>query len=149
MQVQNDLGKLVLRVTVGGLMLFHGIHKVAHGIDGLVGMTESAGLPGFVAYGVYVGEVVVPCLLIVGLLTRLSAVVMILTMVSAIFIAHSGQLLETMTNSGAWAIEPAAFYLLASVAILLLGPGRIAVDQVFASRSAQREQLVAADDQLI
>lgn len=149
MQVQNDLGKLVLRFAVGGLMLFHGIHKIVHGIDSLVDMTEAAGVPGFVAYGVYVGEVVVPCLLIVGLLTRLSAIVMILTMVSAIFVAHSGQLFETMANSGAWAIEPAAFFLLASAAILLLGPGRIAVDQLFVSRDTEHERLAASDDQLI
>jgi putative oxidoreductase len=133
MQVQNDLGKLVLRLAAGGLMLFHGIHKVTGGIDGLVSMTESAGLPSFLAYGVYVGEVVVPVMLVIGLLTRLSAGILGLNMVAAIYIAHSDQIMQVNDNTGAWAIEPAMWFLLASVAILLLGPGKIAVDTFLAS----------------
>jgi putative oxidoreductase len=133
MQVQNDLGKLVLRLAAGGLMLFHGIHKITGGIDGLVGMTESVGLPSFLAYGVYVGEVVVPVMLIIGLLTRLSAGILGLNMIAAIYIAHSDQLMQINDNTGAWAIEPAMWFLLASVAILLLGPGKIAVDSLLLS----------------
>lgn len=28
----NDLGLLLLRITVGGMMLFHGIHKAVYGV---------------------------------------------------------------------------------------------------------------------
>lgn len=48
----DDLAKLLLRLTVAFLMLFHGYVKVIHGVDGMMGMLEGYGIPGFVAYGV-------------------------------------------------------------------------------------------------
>lgn len=79
----DDAGKLLLRLAVGGLMLFHGIHKLIDGVDGISGMLAAQGLPGFIAYGVLVGEVVAPCLLILGVLTRPAALVLAFTMVVA------------------------------------------------------------------
>ena len=79
----DDVGKLLLRLAVGGLMLFHGIHKLIDGVDGISGMLAAQGLPGFIAYGVLVGEVVAPCLLILGVLTRPAALVLAFTMVVA------------------------------------------------------------------
>ena len=46
----NDLGLLLLRLTVGGLMLFHGVHKLIYGVSGIEGMLAGMGLPGFIAY---------------------------------------------------------------------------------------------------
>ena len=54
MLLNPDLAKLLLRLCVGGLMLFHGIFKITHGADMYVGMLESKGLPGLMAYGVYI-----------------------------------------------------------------------------------------------
>ncbi|WP_323129421.1 DoxX family protein, partial [Klebsiella pneumoniae] len=42
------------------------------------GLLAAQGLPGFIAYGVLVGEVVAPCLLILGVLTRPAALVLAL-----------------------------------------------------------------------
>ena len=56
----EDFGKLLLRLAVGGLMLFHGMHKLIGGVDGISGMLVAKGLPGFIAYGVLIGEVVAP-----------------------------------------------------------------------------------------
>ena len=52
----DDLGKLLLRLAVGGLMLFHGLHKLFGGVGFISGMLVEKGLPGFIAYGVFVGE---------------------------------------------------------------------------------------------
>ena len=52
MLAHEDFGRLLLRLTVGGLMLFHGLHKLIGGIDGIAGMLVAKGLPGFIAYGV-------------------------------------------------------------------------------------------------
>jgi putative oxidoreductase len=52
MQGSTDLGKLVLRVVLGGLILFHGIAKLVHGPGYVIGMLASAGLPTILAYGV-------------------------------------------------------------------------------------------------
>lgn len=42
----EDAGKLLLRLAVGGLMLFHGLHKLLDGVDGISGMLVAKGLPG-------------------------------------------------------------------------------------------------------
>lgn len=45
----NDLGLLLLRLSVGGLMLFHGIHKLVYGVGFIGGMLAQLGLPSFIA----------------------------------------------------------------------------------------------------
>jgi uncharacterized membrane protein YphA (DoxX/SURF4 family) len=67
----QDAGKLVLRLTVGLLVLLHGIPKLMSGAAGIVGLLEKSGLPGFVGYGVLIGEVLAPLLLIAGVSIQL------------------------------------------------------------------------------
>ena len=50
-----DLGKLVLRLALGLLILLHGIAKLRGGLGQITGLVESHGLPGFIGYGVLVG----------------------------------------------------------------------------------------------
>ena len=47
----EDFGKFLLRLAVGGLMLFHGLHKLFAGIDGISCMLIAKCFPGFIAYG--------------------------------------------------------------------------------------------------
>lgn len=124
--IHDSVGKLLLRLTVGGLMLFHGIAKLQSGVGGIEGMLTGAGLPAAMAYGVYVGEVVAPILLILGLWTRIAAVVFAFNMVVAITLAHSGDLLSVGEHGG-WKVEAAGFYLFTAICIAMLGPGRFAV----------------------
>ena len=70
-----DLGKLLLRILVGGLMLFHGVDKVMHGTGPVAEDLTSHGLPGFLASGLYVGEILAPLLILAGAWTRLAALV--------------------------------------------------------------------------
>ncbi|MGE0559869.1 MAG: DoxX family membrane protein, partial [Burkholderiales bacterium] len=56
--MSDDIGKLVLRLTLGILMLLHGIAKLRFGVRGSEGMVVSHGLPAFFAYGVFDGEVI-------------------------------------------------------------------------------------------
>lgn len=122
----NDLSKLILRLTVGGLMIFHGLSKLAHGISWLGPAVASAGLPEFVMYGVYLGEIVGPILLILGYRTRIGAILVILDMVFALFIAHRHQIF-TIGPGGGWAVELPMFFLLAGLAVLFAGPGKFSV----------------------
>ena len=68
-----DLGKFILRVTLAVLLLFHGISKMQHGIDQIIGMIIKTGLPPTIAYLVYSGEVLAPALVLIGFWTRLAA----------------------------------------------------------------------------
>ena len=88
----EDLGKLVLRLVLGLSILLHGIAKISGGVGGIVGMVEKAGLPGAFGYLVYVGEILAPLLLIVGVWTRPAALVVAINMGVAIGLAHMGDL---------------------------------------------------------
>jgi putative oxidoreductase len=122
----EDAGKLVLRATVGGLLLLHGVAKVSHGVAGIARIAESKHVPGFVAYGVYIGEVVAPILVLAGIGTRPAALVIAFNMIVAVALAHSGQIFS-LAPSGGLAIEPAAMYLLGAIAVALLGAGRYSI----------------------
>lgn len=125
--VSSDSGKLMLRVALGVLMLFHGYAKIRNGVSGIEGMLQGMGLPGWVAYGVYIGEVLAPMLLIVGWYARVGGLIIAVNMVFAVMLAHSKQLLD-ITKTGGWALELQMFYLVCGLAVLLIGPGRYAVN---------------------
>jgi putative oxidoreductase len=124
----SDVGKLILRVIVGGLMLFHGVAKLRNGISGIEDMVESKGMPGFFAYGVYVGEVLAPLLMMVGWQTRIAAAVFAFNMVVAVLLAHASDIFS-LTTHGTWAIELQAFYIFAAVSIALIGPGSLSASR--------------------
>lgn len=119
---RHAAGLLLLRLVVGGLMLFHGVHKLRHGIGWLPGALQERGLPGWLAFGVYLGEVVAPLCLIFGWLYRSASVLLIATMVVAVYVKHpSGWM--TLGKHGQWGLELQAFYALGALCIVLLGPG--------------------------
>jgi len=123
----TDIAKLLLRVVTGVLLLFHGFHKIIHGISSVKSLVVSSGLPEFIAYGVYVGEVLVPIFLILGLYARVASVILTLNMLMAIFLAF-GSSMFTLTSKGGLVTELSLFYLLAAVLIFLLGSGKYAVN---------------------
>lgn len=122
----DDLGKLVLRLTIAALILLHGINKISSGVGGIAGMLQQHGLPAALAYGPYIGEVVAPILVIIGVLTRPAALIMAINMIVAVGLAHMGQLGE-LNKQGGWAVELQACYLFGSLAIALLGAGGLSV----------------------
>lgn len=125
---QQDLGKLVLRIVLGVLILLHGISKLRHGLGAIEGMVTAHGLPAFVAYGVLVGEVLAPLLLLLGWFSRVGAALVAVNMLFAFGLAHMGQLAQ-LNEQGGWALELQGMYLAAALALALLGPGRYAVNQ--------------------
>ncbi len=52
----EDAGKLLLRLAVGGLMLFHGLHKLIDGVDGISGMLVAKGVPGLLPMACWWGK---------------------------------------------------------------------------------------------
>lgn len=122
----DDLGKLVLRLSLGILLLLHGVAKLKSGVDWLSEPLAAHGLPAFVSYGAYVGEVLAPLLIIFGIFTRLGAVIAIIQMGFVFGLMHMHQLF-TLSKGGGWALELQGFFLFTSVAVLLLGAGRFSV----------------------
>lgn len=126
MQASNDLGKLILRVLLGVLILFHGVSKLMHGPGFVMQFLSQAHLPTVIAYGVYVGEVIAPVLLILGLWTRVGGSIIAFNMLVAFGLVHMGQLF-TLTGSGGWALELQGMYLGSAIVVALLGAGRFSL----------------------
>ncbi len=122
----DDLGKLVLRLTVGILLLLHGIYKLSNGIGGIEGMLVAKGLPAFFAWGAYVGEVIAPILVILGIYARLGGLLVVANMLVAILLAHMGQL-GMINNMGGWQLELQGLFLFGGLAIALMGAGRFSL----------------------
>ena len=107
----------------GGLMLFYGIAKLLNGVGFIEGELASHGLPTILAYGVYIGEVIAPLMVILGYQTRIGALIIVFNMIVAIALVHGHQLL-TLSSNGGWALELQGFFLFTALALIFLGPGR-------------------------
>ena len=122
----HDLGLLVLRVSTGGLMLFHGFSKLINGVGPIGGMLAAMGLPSFIAYGTLLVELVAAMFIVLGLWTRAAAVAMVVNMIIAILMVHTGDFFS-LTPQGGWAIELPMLYLLPALALAFTGGGRYAI----------------------
>jgi putative oxidoreductase len=126
--MKDDIAKLLLRLTLGALMLFHGVSKITGGIAWLPRMLEAQGMPGWFAYGVYIGEVLAPALVILGWYSRVGAGVIAVNMVFAVLLAHRADLLK-LNQGGGWALELQAFFFVTALALAIMGPGRYAINR--------------------
>jgi putative oxidoreductase len=121
-----DAGRLLLRVSLGLLILLHGISKIRGGPGFILDIVEKAGLPDPFGYLVYVGEVVAPLLVVIGLWTRAAALVIAINMIVAVMLVHTGDLFK-LSPEGGWALELQGLFLTVAIAIALLGAGRYSV----------------------
>lgn len=124
---RTDAGLLVLRLGLGTLLLFHGIFKLTHGIAWIAGPLGAVGLPAWLAYGTYVGEVLAPVLVILGLWARPAALVIALDLFMAIFLARRGDVAKINPMGGGWAIELELCFFVMAVVLALTGGGRYGV----------------------
>ena len=118
--VNLDWTLRVLTIGLGVLMLFHGVHKVLNGVDFIIPLLESYSIPyaEYAAYGVYVGEILAPLLLISGFYIRIAGAIIVFNMLVAIFLVHRGELF-TLTEHGSWSLEIPMLYLIVGLAIFL------------------------------
>lgn len=123
-----DFGKLLLRLGVGVVLGLHGLGKIESGIGGTVEMVQNSGLPGWLAYGAYIGEFVAPLLILVGKFTRPAGLVVAFNMLMTVLVAHRDIAFQR-NEYGGWLIELNALLLLAGLAIALLGAGRLSLSK--------------------
>ncbi|MET0541586.1 MAG: DoxX family protein [Variovorax sp.] len=122
----DDTGKLILRLALGVLILLHGVAKLSGGVGYIAGLLTSHGLPSALAYLVYIGEIVAPVLLIVGIYTRPAAWITVINMLVAIALVHMKDL-SSLGKNGGWALELQGMFLFAALAVAFLGAGRFSV----------------------
>lgn len=124
-----DIAKLLLRLSLGGLILLHGINKlmsISSTVNWIGALLVKQGLPELLAYGVFVGELIAPALIIIGLQTRAAALLVAVNMLFAMYLSHMGQLFKLGSGGGS-AVELQLMFLLTALAIAFLGAGRYAV----------------------
>jgi putative oxidoreductase len=125
---------LLLRVWLGVTMLSnHGYEKLIHFRDKAGGFPDPLGVGHAASLALVVfAEFFCSLLLILGLLTRLGALVLAINMAVAFFVIHKGAL------SGEHSGELAFIYLAGYVTLLFAGPGRFSVDGSLFSQGSQR-----------
>lgn len=122
----QNFGLLVLRVSTGGLMLFHGFSKLINGVGPIGDMLASMGLPSVIAYGSLLAELLAAMFLVFGLWTRAAAGVIVANMAIAILMVHVGDIFS-LTPQGGWGIELPMLYLLPALALAFTGGGHYAL----------------------
>jgi len=105
-------------------LLPHGISKLINGIDWLSGSLTNVGLPAIIRYGVFIGEIVAPLLLVIGYRARIASLIVAFNMLMTIFLAKRDQL---FVIRGGWAIELNALFLLGALALFFTGGGKYCI----------------------
>lgn len=127
--VQSTLshwGLLLLRIFSGGVMLIaHGIPKFMRlWQDEAAGFKDPFGVGETVSLGLAVfAEVFCAILVMIGFKTRLALIPLIITMVVAFFVIHSGDAFKQK--------ELAFMYLAMYLTLFMTGPGWYSVDKQF------------------
>jgi putative oxidoreductase len=118
-----SVGLLLLRLVVGAAFLFHGWPKIQKPLDWIPYETA---IPGVLQAGAAVAEFFGGAALILGLLTRLAALGLAITMAVAAGLHISNGDPFVSMSPPSW--ELAAVYLAGSLLFLLAGAGRFSLD---------------------
>ncbi|MGC1633562.1 MAG: DoxX family protein [Gelidibacter sp.] len=121
-----SIALLILRLGVAIMMLIHGIPKLQMLISGDIQFPPVMGMsPTFSLALAVFGEVLCSLLLLIGLFTRLAAIPLIITMLTAVFLIHGGDPFAKQ--------ELGLHYLIAYIVLFILGSGKYSFDAVLQS----------------
>ena len=126
----TDTALLIARIGIAALMLTHGIPKMMTLLSGapvqfppVLGMSAELSL----ALTVF-AEVFCSVLLLAGFATRLAVIPLVITMLVAVFLIHAADPLSVK--------EPALYYLLVYIVLMLAGSGKYSIDYVLQRKRA-------------
>jgi putative oxidoreductase len=130
----EDLGKLILRITLGFLMLFHGGETIMR-TNTILATTDP--VPDVIIWPLaLMGEIIAPLLIMLGVFTRIGAFFIAGFMVCALLLRHtfgeSNHWLRTVRpmveGAGAYGLESQLFFLSCALAVMLLGAGKYSLN---------------------
>ena len=124
-----EVSTFILRLVLGATFFIHGLVKFQGGIENIVGWFDSIGLPGVLAYGVAVVEMVGGLALIIGLGSRIvSGLFVILMLGATVKVKLAGGFLGNGQGAG-WELDLA---LLAMALFIAINDSKMfALDKVF------------------
>ncbi len=118
----NDVVFMGLRSALGVIFIVHGIGKFNPGFSNFL---TSLGIPVEMQIPIALAELVPGILLIFGVLSRLSAALISIIMLGAIFLVKGAQSL-----TGDKGVEIDLILLAGALVIMIVGPGRISIAHV-------------------
>ncbi len=131
----RGLALLLLRATAGAAMMFHGWGKIQHPTTWLNGMAPAGQAPpGFLQAIAAGAEFFGGACWILGLLTPIASFLIFGTMFVATFMVHVRMGHPFVSDTHGPAAESAAGYLVISLLLLLIGPGRLSIDSLLFGR---------------
>jgi len=131
-----SLAAFLLRLCLGIIFIVHGVPKLFRedfGPVGFSGMLKNIGVPSplFFAYVVGIVEFVGGWLLLVGLLTRLTALLLTINMIVAIWKVKFKTGFVTRTTEGGGGYEFDFALLTMSLVITIFGGGKFSIDYLY------------------
>jgi len=118
-----DLSLLLLRIAAGGFMLSHGYGKMVKLFNGIVEFADPIGLGVELSLILTVfSEVLCALFILLGIIPRLAAIPLIITMLVIVFVVHA--------SDGFGKQELPLFYLISYLVILLVGAGKYSVQSL-------------------
>lgn len=118
----HDITHFGIRAAIGTIFIVHGSGKFD---PGFVGFLNQIGIPAEMQILIALAEFVPGILLIIGVLTRISALILSIDMLGAIFhVKHA----DHLTGQGGYEFD---LILLAGVlSVIVAGPGRVSISHV-------------------
>lgn len=126
MTTKQHIGILIVRVSIAFTMLIYGISKLRFGIDYISDKIAQYGLPSFLGYGVYVGEIIAPVLIIIGYRTKLAGLIFATNCFVATLMVQLPNLLK-LNDFGGWKMGSLFIYTLFGIALFFTGGGKHSV----------------------
>ncbi len=119
----HDITHFGIRAAIGVIFIVHGTGKFGEGFVGF--LTGPLGFPPEMQIPLALAETIPGILLIIGVLTRISASLLSIIMMGAIFYVK-----ETSNLTGQGGYELDLVLLVACLTIIVAGPGRISISHI-------------------
>ncbi len=121
-KILNDVVFIGLRLALGVIFILHGISKFNPGFDNNL---PSMGQAAEMQIPIALAELIPGILLVIGVLSRLSASLISIIMLGAIFMVKGAQSIV-----GQGGVEIDLILLASALVIMIVGPGRISLAQI-------------------
>jgi putative oxidoreductase len=133
MKTQKDLAALILRLGFGLFIVFgHGLGKLQMLLSGNIQFPALFGIsPTINLILAILAEFVAGIMVVIGLKTRLASIPLMITMLTAALVVHSG---DPLFSTGGASKEFALLYFIAFAGIFFLGSGRYSFDAIAGRR---------------
>ena len=120
--ILHDIAHFGVRITIGLIFIMHSLGKFE---PGFAENLPNMGLPAEMQFPIALAEFVPGILLIIGGLTRISASLLSIVMLGAIFLVKGAQ---NFTGRGGTELD--ILLLAGCLVIIVIGPGRISVSHI-------------------